>query len=126
MKLLIDNALAPLVAVKLRQAGHDAVHVRDRNMQAATDEEIMVLAEREERIIVSADTDFGTLLALRSKRKPSFVLLRRQHDTTPDKTASLLISLLPNIESDLESGSVVVITDNRLRIRPLPVRENEA
>ena len=125
MKLLVDNALAALVAVRLREAGHDAVHVRDRNMQAATDEEILALAEREERVIVSADTDFGTLLALRSKRNPSFVLLRRQRDTSPEKTATLLVRVLPTIESDLESGSVVVITDKRMRIRALPVKEDE-
>ena len=121
MKLLIDNALAPSVADRLRREGYDAVHVRDRNKQAASDVEILQLAESEGRVIVSADTDFGTLLALRSQRRPSFVLLRRQKDTSPSKTADLLINTLPRIRSDLESGAVVVISDERLRIRALPV-----
>ena len=125
MNLLIDNAIAPSVAERLRKVGHDAVHVRDYQMQAASDEEILQLAEREDRVIVSADTDFGTLLALRSRSKPSFILLRRQRDTTPAKTAAVLVDVLPSIEKDLISGSVVVITDNRLRIRNLPVRTND-
>lgn len=41
LRFLIDNALSPLVAEELRAAGHDAVHVRDYRLQAASDEEIL-------------------------------------------------------------------------------------
>ncbi len=46
MRFLVDNALSPLVAEELRRAGHEALHVRDRGMQAATDEEIFELVTR--------------------------------------------------------------------------------
>ncbi len=45
------------------QAGHDAVHVRDFTLQAAADNEIFERAKNYGRVVVSADTDFGTLLA---------------------------------------------------------------
>ena len=65
MKLLIDNALSPKVSHGLLSAGYDCEHVRNVNLQNATDEKIFTYAEEENRVIVSADTDFGALLAIR-------------------------------------------------------------
>jgi predicted nuclease of predicted toxin-antitoxin system len=38
LRFLIDNALSPLVAEWLRDAGHDAAHVRAYELAAASDE----------------------------------------------------------------------------------------
>ena len=68
MRFLIDNALSPAVGEALAAAGHDAVHVRSLQMHASSDEEIFDLAARDGRVVVSADTDFGTLLAVPQER----------------------------------------------------------
>lgn len=121
MKFLIDNALSPLVADELRQAGHDALHVRERDRVSATDEEIFTLALRERRVLISSDTDFARILSIHRTDRPSLILFRSSAVHVPRRQASTLVQNLDRIQRPLEDGAIVTITRHSIRVRDLPL-----
>jgi predicted nuclease of predicted toxin-antitoxin system len=90
-------------------------------IQDASDEEILARAAEESRVVVSADSDFGALLASREAEQPSFILFREADLIAAEDYASVLLPGLPLLESDLEAGSVAVFRRGRLRVRRLPL-----
>ena len=102
-------------------AGHDAIHVRDYALQAATDTVIFDRAAAERRAIVSADTDFGALLAGRRTSEPSVILFRKGSQHRPSEQLDTLLRNLSTIIKDIEHGSVVIIEPDRIRVRRLPL-----
>jgi predicted nuclease of predicted toxin-antitoxin system len=107
--------------LELNLAGHDAVHVRELGMHAASDEEIFDYAAKDDRVVVSADTDFGTLLATSKQASPSAILFRHGSQHRPADQAMLLKANLPQMVDALRAGSIVVIQPDRIRIRALPL-----
>ena len=107
-----------------RSAGHDATHVSDEGLLTAADIPILAHASRGRRIIISADADFATLLAVGGRSEPSLVLLRSADRLTPDQQADSLLANLDAVASDLDSGAVVTIGHGHLRVRILPVRQD--
>ena len=121
MRFLVDNALPPLLADLLVAAGHDAAHVREYAMQAASDEQILARALTEDRIVVSADSDFSALLAAQEADRPSFVLFRDPNALVARDFLDMLLPALPLLEPELASGCVAVFRNKRLRVRRLPI-----
>jgi len=111
MRLLLDNNLSPKLVALLTEAGHDAIHVRDNGLASADDTEVLALAVETGRVVVSADTDFGTLLASTQATSPSFVLVRRVAGRRVAELGAVIIDNLPVVEEELAAGAVVVFGD---------------
>ena len=111
MRFLLDNNLAPALVALLSAAGHDSEHVREHAMQSAPDEEVLEWAKRNRRVLISADTDFGMLLARTGAAGPSVVLIRRSRARRAQELAPLLLANLDQVSEDLAIGAIVVVTD---------------
>ncbi|GIH73527.1 MULTISPECIES: DUF5615 family PIN-like protein [Sphaerimonospora] len=122
MNFLVDENLSPRVAELLTKADHDAVHVRDLQAKGAPDTTIMALAVASGRVIVSADTDFGALLAQARATEPSVILVRELLELRPPDLVNIILSHLDILQPHLQEGAIAAFTTTGIRVRALPLR----
>lgn len=120
MKFLIDMPLSPGLANWLQQQGHDAVHALHRSLDRAADAMILEIAQREQRIIITADLDYPRLLALSRADGPGLILFRGG-DYSEQESLDRLARVLEVISQEELPRSVVVIDKERIRRRWLPI-----
>ena len=122
MKLLVDANLSPKVVDAVRAGGFDATHVSEVGLLRASDREIFDWAAQNDYVVVTADSDFAMLLALSSAHSPSVVQLRGVAELRPDVHGRLLAENLGALEQPLLDGAVVSLSQDRIRIRDLPIQ----
>lgn len=126
MRFLVDANLSPRVAMLLSGEGFESIHVGDVDLLTATDQAILDYAAANGLVIISADSDFGELLAVsRGAVRPSVVLLRSADRLTPDQQAAILAANLAAVADELKTGALASIARGRVRIRSLPILSAE-
>lgn len=115
MRLLIDENYPLDGARALAQAGHDVLRMADV-APSASDREVLALARRESRVLVTFDSDFGDLIFLHGEPAPPGVVLLRLHPISLDDTIAITLHAL----NAGPEGTFVVSTRDGLRRRPLP------
>lgn len=97
------------------------MHTIDLGFEQAEDTDVLLRAQSEERIVVSADTDFGALLAESGTAAPSVILIRRTADRSTSRLLRVLLANLAAVADALNEGAVVVFDAERVRVRRLPL-----
>jgi predicted nuclease of predicted toxin-antitoxin system len=120
MRFLGDVGVSTSTLKALREAGYDAVHLREQNLHRLPDNAILEKANEEGRIVITFDLDFGDLLATAGRRLPS-VIIFRLHNQTPLNVTRKLFDLLSVETPRLEAGALIIVEDTRYRVRPLPI-----
>lgn len=121
MRLLIDANLSPRVAAGLRTSGYEATHVIEIGFLTASDEQIISHAEDHGFVVITADSDFAMILALRGASSPSVIQLRYVAELGVDVHIELLVANLPQIESEIANGAIASLSPDRLSVRNLPI-----
>ncbi|MSO78998.1 MAG: hypothetical protein EXQ79_05275 [Acidimicrobiia bacterium] len=121
MRFLLDENLSEHLGELLLAAGHEALHVRTLGLASSDDDAILDLAEQRGAVLISPDTDFGTILAETHRTRPSIILLRRERGRRAPQQARLLLENLDQVADDLRDGAIVVLEDQRVRVRRLPI-----
>ena len=120
MKLLLDQGLPRSSAELLHQAGIDAVHVGEIGLSDADDSTILQLGREQNRVEVTLDADFHSLLALAAATTPSVIRIRLE-GLRGEELSNLLQAVLLQCASDLLLGAAVTVQPSRIRIRHLPL-----
>ncbi|TPQ34194.1 hypothetical protein C2U70_17705 [Bradyrhizobium guangdongense] len=113
---LADECVASSMVRTLRGAGHDVLYVAEVSA-SLSDVEVMQLASREGRVLLTADKDFGELVFRRAQAVPGLILVR----IDPDRTQLANARLMEAVDQFGEKliGRYIVVEEGRLRSRPL-------
>ncbi len=75
MRFLVDENIPYSAVERLRGLGHDVVAVRDV-MRGAPDEDVLARSRSEDRVLVTADKDFGEMIFARRDLAAGVLLVR--------------------------------------------------
>jgi predicted nuclease of predicted toxin-antitoxin system len=120
MRLLLDMNLSPHLCERFRVAGHDAVHWSTVGDPKAPDGVLMDYARASAFIVITHDLDFGAILASTKAAGPSVVQVRTQ-DLLSEKFVSTILTALRQFSVELGTGALVVVDEDRSRVRVLPI-----
>jgi len=116
--------LSSKLAERLRNAGYDCRHWKEVGDKKAPDTELFDWAKRNGAVVITRDIGFGDILAATNSNAPS-VLLDRSDDSYSAMVFPIILRALQQVEEQLQQGAMVVVKENRLRIRMLPLKSEE-
>ena len=120
ISILLDQGLPRSAASLLRDEGWDVLHTGDIGLSRSTDRQILEFARNEQRVIITLDSDFHTILALTNASTPSVIRIRLEGLKGPDLVL-LIKRIWPRVEPQVKKGAMVTITESGIRIRNIPV-----
>ena len=121
MRILADMGISPVTVRYLSETGHDAVHLASQGLHRASDEDIVLKARREDRVILTVDLDFADLMAFSNEPKPS-VIIFRMANKSPASINAAFDRCLGEHQALLEAGVILSVSESAVRARTLPVR----
>lgn len=116
MRLLADQDVYQVTVEWLRERGHDVVTARELNMQRASDRELLDKAQSLNRVMLTRDKDFGTLVFLR-RQTGSGVILLRMTPATMNEVHGALHELLQTLSAAQLQQRFCVVESDRYRVR---------
>jgi len=100
--------------------GHEGVHAHQMGQDRASDNELLDIARREGRVIITADLDFPRLLALTLADGPGLILFRGGSYSNSDM-CDLLSRVLQAVPAEVLDRSICVVDRSQVRVTALPL-----
>jgi len=117
MRWLADENIPGYAIAYLRQRGEDVLSVAETS-PAISDIEVLALASREGRLLVSFDRDHGDLVFHQGVAPPRGIVFLRFSPPSPESLSPVFSGLISLGEAALD-GQFTVISPEGTRQRPL-------
>jgi predicted nuclease of predicted toxin-antitoxin system len=118
-RILADENIPLALSQALRAANHDVVSIHDLQLQGAPDEDVLKAANKDARILLTADKDFGLILELGPLAGRGRVILLRYQILDWVKIAAELTAALEATAAEFTTASalLIVVSEGQYRIR---------
>lgn len=114
MKFLLDEDIGKLVTEFLRNKGHD-VRSAIEDLRGFPDPEILQIACKEERILITLDQDFGKMIYQTYSPHRGVILLRLKKESQ-EAIIKILEKVIKQIGQNLKN-KFTIVTEEKIRIR---------
>lgn len=115
IRILADENISPKVVEFLRQQEVDVLDTKTQNLIGKTDEELIEIANEEHRFILTHDNDFGKLPIFEGKKYNGIIYFRLKK-INPENVIKVYQQLL-NLKTEIYPNSIIIVEENKLRIR---------
>ena len=116
MKFKLDENMPTSAVLLLRQKNHDVHTVFDEELNGDIDERVAETCRKEQRILMTLDTDFSDIRAYPPKNYEGIILLRPYRQSEP-QVIKLLKAVLPVFQIEPIKGFLWVVEPSGIRIR---------
>ena len=113
MKVLLDTCVWGGVKSLLAHVGHDVVWTGDWEKDPG-DDEILAIAHREGRVLITLDKDFGELAIVFGQPHSGIV---RLVNMSTKQQGEVCVEVLSRYESSLLQGALITAERDRVRVR---------
>jgi predicted nuclease of predicted toxin-antitoxin system len=113
VKVLLDTCVWGGVQQELESAGHDVIWVGNWDEDPG-DAEILSLAFRDGRVLVTLDNDFGELAVVFGQPHSGIV---RLVNISASRQGKVCVEILERYKTSIEKGALITVDRDRVRIR---------
>ncbi len=119
LKILTDENISPKIVKFLRERNIDVLDTKEQNWCGKEDVFILQKSIKEDRFVLTCDSDFGTLIIHDKKKFFGIIFLRLSR---PDYTNTIhILSKLIKLNPDVRPHEIIVISEKKIRIRQVVI-----
>ena len=115
LKFLTDENISASLVDALRNGGYNVEDIKEEKLFGIDDKEVLKLAFKENRVVITHDKDFANLLRYKSLKHKGVILLRFQNQS-PSNVIKLFIPMLKSLKESKVRNSLVIISDDYIKI----------